>query len=273
MRSFRKKPKTSPEPSRVPPKKYLGQNFLINPHILNKIIASCDLKPTDAVLEIGAGQGVLTKALSPLVKHVTAVETDQRLAQDLKQQFQGSNVTIVHGDILQFPFESLPSPLKVIGNLPYNIATPIIEKVILNRTRCPNFYLTVQLEHGLRIVARPHSKDYGSFSCFVQYYADAKKLFNIKNTCFYPAPKVQSCFVKLAFTQEPKWRAFHEEDLFKLIRQAFRYRRKTIINSLAKEMEKEKLMKIFQELHFDGQWRAEDLTLSQYVLLANRLNP
>ncbi|HBR15493.1 MAG TPA: ribosomal RNA small subunit methyltransferase A [Candidatus Omnitrophica bacterium] len=258
-----------PRAPRFIPKKSLGQNFLINPHIRDKMIAACHLKKEDMILEIGPGRGVLTEPLAQRVKSVLAVETDKRLVDQLQDQFKNSPVEIVHADILSFPFETLPAPIKIIGNLPYNIATPIIEKVIRHREKIDSFYLTVQLEHGLRMLAAPHSKDYGSLSCFVQYYAKVKKIFNIKNTAFAPPPKVQSCFLEILFYKDPPFQADNDVLLFKIIRQAFGHRRKTILNSLSGMRDKESLHEVFTSLNINPTLRAENLSLRDYVRIAN----
>ncbi len=251
------------------PKKSLGQNFLVSPHVQEKIIAACELTPADVVLEIGPGQGVLTRPLADRVKKVLAIEKDNFLAPQLEKEFAGTNVTIEHADILKYPFEQLPAPMKVVGNLPYNIATPIIEKVLAYRHKFSAFYLTVQLEYGNRIVAQPGSKEYGSLSCFVQYYARARKLFKIPPSAFRPAPKVDSCFLSLHMRPEPAREARDEEFLFKLIRACFSQRRKTIRNSLAVIYGREETEELLRALKIDQRLRAEDLSLEDYVRLAN----
>ena len=252
------------------PKKSLGQNFLVSPHIQGKIIAASELAPEDVVLEIGPGKGVLTRPIAQRVRKVFAVEKDNYLAARLEQEFAGTNVTIEHADILKYPFEQLPAPMKVVGNLPYNIATPIIEKVLAFRHKFPVFYMTVQLEYGNRIVAKPGSKDYGSLSCFVQYYARAKKIFRIPPSAFSPAPKVDSCFLSLRTRPGPADKARDEEFLFKLIRACFIQRRKTIRNSLAVVYGKEAAEELLRALKIDPRLRAEDLSLEDYVRLANK---
>lgn len=252
------------------PKRSLGQNFLVNPWTRERIIEACALEKGDCVLEIGPGKGVLTRPLAARVKKVFAIEKDNYLAPQLEKEFTGTNVTIEHADILKYPFEQLPAPMKVVGNLPYNIATPIIEKVLAYRHKFPAFYLTVQLEYGNRIVARPHSKEYGSLSCFVQYYAQAKKLFKIPPSAFRPAPKVDSCFLSLHMRPEPAHKARDEEFLFKLIRACFSQRRKILKNSLAVIYGKEEGEELLRNLNIDPMVRAEDLSLEDYVRLANR---
>ena len=251
------------------PKKSLGQNFLVNPRIQQKIIEACELEKDDVVLEIGPGQGALTRPLSERVSKVFAIEKDDRLAGRLSGEFAGTNVLIIHDDVLEYSFDRLPEGVKVVGNLPYNIATPIIEKVLTFRHKFSAFYLTVQLEYGNRIAATPGSRDYGSLSCFVQYYADVRKLFNIPPSAFSPAPKVESCFLFLRPLSQPRWPARDEQFLFILIRACFSQRRKTIRNSLA-TVYGEETGEILKKLNIDPMLRAEDLGLQDYVRLANR---
>ena len=260
------------------PKKYLGQNFLLNPPMQQKIINACELKPTDVVLEIGPGKGALTKLIAPRVAKVIAIEKDRDLAQTLKTEFENSNVTIIEDDILHFlqryqvPIQhKVPGTLKIIGNLPYNIATAIIEKAILHRRHFELFFMTVQLEHGKRMAAQPHTKDYGSFSCFVQLYTETKILFRVPPAAFYPMPKVQSCFLKMNFLDHPSQEVKNEDLLFKIIREAFGQRRKTIENSLAKLIGKEKLREYLAKLSIDSKSRAENLSLADYAKLTNFL--
>ena len=252
------------------PKRSLGQHFLVDPRIRERIIAACDLTKDDVVLEIGPGKGALTRPLADRVKKVLAIEKDNFLAPQLEKEFAGTNVTIEHADILKYPFEQLPAPMKVVGNLPYNIATPIIEKVLAFRHKFSVFYMTVQLEYGNRIVARPGNKEYGSLSCFVQYYAQAQKLFKIPPSAFRPAPKVDSCFLSLRMRPEPARKARDEEFLFKLIRACFSQRRKAIRNSLAVVYGREEGEELLRNLNIDPMLRAEDLSLEDYVRLANR---
>jgi len=253
------------------PKKRLGQNFLINTTIQERIISSCDLKPTDVVLEIGAGKGALTEAIANRVKHVYAIETDEGLVEYLEQNLNQKNISIIHADILRYSFKSLPSNVKIIGNLPYNIASPIIEKVLINKKQFTSLYMTVQLEFGKRLLAKPHTKDYGSLSCFIQYYTQGKILFKIKNSAFYPVPKVQSCFICLRILPDPKIKSLNEKYLFQIIRQAFGQRRKTIQNSLQPLCAKNDLLTILASIQIDPRSRAENLSLEDYIRLAERL--
>ncbi len=256
--------------STIPLKKNLGQNFLIDAHIQRKIIEACDLNSKDVVVEIGPGQGALTRLIAPQVKRLICVETDRDLIASLRLEFNPPT-EIIHGDFLKMNMDHLPDGIKVIGNIPYYISTPIIEKLIEHRTKITAAFLTVQLEFGERLAARAGRKDYGSLSCFAQYYADIKMLFKIKNTCFRPAPKVNSLFLRLMMRPYPEIRARNEEWCFKLIQRAFQQRRKTIVNSLKGMVGRDRLESELKNLNIDFNARPENLTLSNYINLSNSL--
>jgi 16S rRNA (adenine1518-N6/adenine1519-N6)-dimethyltransferase len=252
------------------PKKNLGQNFLVDKHMQQKIIQACGLTPEDMVVEIGPGQGVLTRLIAPHVKRLVCVETDRDLIGPLRSSLPDT-VEIIHADFLEWDMGHLPPGIKVIGNIPYYISTPIIEKLITDRTKFSEAFLTVQLEFGQRLTAQAGGKDYGSLSCFAQYYADIKMLFKIKNTCFKPAPKVDSCFLRLTMRPQLQGAALQEEFLFKLIQTAFQQRRKNIVNSLKGLVGKEKLEESLKVLGVSFNARPENLTLSNYINLCKHL--
>ena len=222
------------------------------------------------VVEIGPGQGVLTRLIAPHVKKLICVETDRDLIEPLRSGLP-SSVEIVHADFLKWDMSQLPEGIKVIGNIPYYISTPIIEKLIEQREKIASAFLTVQLEFGQRLTAKSGGKDYGSLSCFAQYYADIKMLFKIKNTCFRPSPKVDSSFLRMMMRPQQEEAASDEEFLFKLIQTAFQQRRKNIVNSLKGLVGKEKLEGALQVLDINFNARPENLTLSNYINLCNRL--
>ena len=252
------------------PKKHLGQNFLADIHIQQKIVQSCDFSVDDMVLEIGPGQGVLTRLIAPKVKRLICIETDRDLIEPLQASLPAS-VEIIHGDFLKMEMDHLPSGIKVIGNIPYYISTPIIEKLIENRSKVSTVFLTVQLEFGERLTAKSGGKDYGSLSCFAQYYADLKMLFKIKNTCFKPAPKVDSSFLRMTMKSPTEASASSQDFLFKLIQTAFQQRRKNIVNSLKSLVGKEKLEQSLKATGINPNARAENLTLSNYIALSKSL--
>ncbi len=253
------------------PKKSLGQNFLVDMYVRDKIIDACELNKDDVVLEIGPGKGVLTEQIALRASKLIAIEKDEYLVEKLKKSISRGNVSIIACDILKYPFNSLPEGIKLIGNLPYNIATPIIEKALLYRNKFVSLYITVQLEYGKRLSAPVGSKDYGALTCFVQYYADVKILFKIKNTAFKPVPKVYSCFVQLDLLKEPRVKVKDESLLFRVIRHGFAQRRKSIYNSLSSILGKRRGKDILEELGFSHRLRAEDLSISDYARIVNVL--
>ncbi|MFA5088346.1 MAG: 16S rRNA (adenine(1518)-N(6)/adenine(1519)-N(6))-dimethyltransferase RsmA [Candidatus Omnitrophota bacterium] len=261
---------TDPTPQFIA-KKQLGQNFLVDPRVKQRIISACELQPEETVLEIGAGRGELTREISPKVKQLIAIETDRALCRELEGQFTHTNVTVIHEDFLKLSFEKLPRPLKVIGNLPYYITTPIVERILTRSDIFRSLYITVQYELGVRITAKKDRKDYGAFSCFVQYYATPEKLFNIKNTAFRPIPKVDSCFVKLDIHPRPLYPAENEDLLFQIIQKAFQQRRKKISNSIPSLLKTTSLLEILQCLDLDPHDRAENLSVKNFVEIANSI--
>ncbi len=252
----------------VVPKKHLGQNFLIDLNIQRKIIDFCDLKPHETVLEIGPGLGVLTGEIAARVKQVIAIEADAALAEDLKKTFQAGNVEVIHADFLKYPLNRFPKGLKVIGNLPYYISTPILERIIAHPEHFESLYATLQYELGQRLQAVPGTKAYGAFTCFVRYHMDTEILFKIKNVSFKPAPKVHSCFLK--FTRKPlgKLAPSVEKILFQVIQGAFRQRRKTIVNALSAARPQEEIRRVLAQTGINPQSRAENLTLEDYMRIA-----
>jgi 16S rRNA (adenine1518-N6/adenine1519-N6)-dimethyltransferase len=258
----------------IKPKKSLGQNFLIDRNIQNKIIDSVDLNQDDTVLEIGPGEGAITGLLCRNAGKVFAVEIDRNLCALLTTQFaKVQNLSVINADILKFDLRSLPpgNKLKVIGNIPYYITSPIVEHLLFYRERVGAIYLTVQKEFAHRMVADPGSKAYGSFSCFVQYYAEPEILFLIKKNSFHPAPKVDSCFLRMKLREEPAVKVKNEAMLFKIIRTAFQQRRKTMKNGLEELIPNRQLEEFFRQYDIDPRIRAEDLSLQDFANLANSI--
>ena len=254
------------------PKKRLGQNFLVDKNIRRKIIEACTLKSSDIVLEIGAGRAEITDLIVNKKSKVIAVELDSNLCTFLKEKFKDSaNVEIINQDILKFDFKKKfkKEKIKVIGNIPYYISSPIIEHLFKYRDKISSIYLTVQKEFARRVVAHSGSKDYGSFSCFVRYFSEPKILFHISKTCFYPAPKVDSSFLRLDLRRKLAFSKKQEKLLFKIIRAAFNKRRKTLRNSLEGVVPPKKLEKFFAEYGIDSNTRPEKLSLQDFENLAN----
>lgn len=264
----------------IKPKKSLGQNFLIDKNIQQKIIRACGLTNGDIVLEIGAGFGDFTALLAACVKKVYALEIDQRLYPGLEQNLSAyDNCKVIKSDILKFEInkflqeEKIKQKIKVIGNIPYYISSPIIERLIDYRDNISEVFMTVQKEFGRRVCAGPGSKEYGSFSCFAQYYACCRILFEINKRCFKPVPKVDSSFLSLKFRDKPLVKAGDEAALFKLIRAAFNQRRKTLRNSLEGLAKPQELERILESAGINRNVRPEDLSLEQLAILSNALDP
>jgi len=264
----------------IKPKKSLGQNFLIDKNIQKKIICACDLAKEDIILEIGAGKGDLTAQFAQSAHKVYALEIDQRLYPLLEQALAAfDNCQIIKSDILKFDLSKflqnnkIRQKIKVIGNIPYYISSPIIEHLIGYRKDISAAFITVQKEFGRRARAVPGSKAYGSFSCFVQYYAQCEILFEIKKNSFKPVPNVDSCFLSLEFRDKPAVLVRDEGIFFKLIRTAFNQRRKTLRNSLDGLVAQDRLKNFLQGSGIDKNVRPEDLSLEQFANLSNYLDP
>lgn len=262
---------------RIKPKKSLGQNFLIDKNIRRKIIDSLELKPSDIVLEIGSGRGELTALIAQRTAKLYALEIDNGLFPQLKDNLEGcSNTLIINKDILKFNFKKYFSKpeyrknrIKVFGNIPYYISSPIIEHLLKYRDKIDNIFITVQREFARRIVANPGSKEYGSLSCFVQYYTEPKIILNIKKTCFFPRPKVDSSLLRLRIRLNPPVNPKGEGLFFKIIRAAFNKRRKTLRNSLKGVIPLRKLEQFFNKYGIDSLIRPEDLSLEDFAHLSN----
>jgi 16S rRNA (adenine1518-N6/adenine1519-N6)-dimethyltransferase len=258
----------------IKPKKGLGQNFLIDKNIQRKIIAACQFKSSNTVLEIGAGRGELTRLLADTVGRLFALEIDPFLSKILQDDFKGyPNIKIINGDILKFNlrryFSKLKNKIKIIGNIPYYITTPIIEHLLKSRDKIDTIFLTVQKEFAKRITATSSSGDYSSFSCFLQYYTNPQILFSINKTCFRPMPKVDSSFLRLEIRQKAAVITKNEKLFFQIIRSAFNKRRKTLRNSLRDRVSPEKLDKFFIKYGINRNIRPENLTLQDFANLTN----
>ncbi|MFH1508331.1 MAG: 16S rRNA (adenine(1518)-N(6)/adenine(1519)-N(6))-dimethyltransferase RsmA [Candidatus Omnitrophota bacterium] len=256
------------------PKKSLGQNFLIDPNIRRKIISIMDFNNRDAVLEIGAGRGELTRMLAARVKFIYALEIDRFLSESLQQEFcQLHNLKVINCDILKFDldkaFFGLSAKINVFGNIPYYITTPIIEHLLKYKHKIKIIFLTVQKEFAQRMVSLPSSRDYGAFSLFVQYHFEPRIAFNIKKGSFYPVPKVDSSLISLKPRLTSAVEVADERQLFSIIRASFNQRRKVLRNSMQKDVSKEKMERIAWRYANLLKLRPEDLSLRDFAELAN----
>lgn len=260
----------------VRPKKRLGQNFLLDKNIQKKIIHTSKLNPGDIILELGSGRGELTRLIAERVKKVYALEIDVALCATLKEELKGfKNIELINQDILKFNLEEylekvkVEDKVKVVGNIPYYISGPILERIINWRDKINIAFLTVQKEFARRVTATEGAKDYGRLSCFVRYYSEPRILFTIKKTSFYPVPKVDSCFLELKIRNKPSVSVKDERVFFKIIRSAFNQRRKTLRNSLKGIILQKKLEGFFKRCNLDANIRPEKLSLKDFAELAN----
>ncbi len=253
----------------IKPKKRLGQNFLADTNIREKIIKAVEFNSQDTVLEIGPGRGEITSLLLPKVKKLYALEIDKSLCSILQEAFPNhSNLEIINKDILKFNLDCIPESIKVVGNIPYYISTPIIEHLFEYRAKIEAIFMTVQREFGKRMSAKPGCRDYSSLSCFVQYYTEPKVLFNIKRGSFYPAPNVDSSFIRLNIRKEPAVSVGNEKRFFSVIRTAFNQRRKTLRNSLKDIVTEKKLESFYRDNNISSGVRPESLSLKNFADLS-----
>ena len=252
--------------------KKLGQNFLIDEQVVNNIVAAADIKPGDAVLEIGPGIGTLTQGLAEAGANVTAVEIDRRLIEVLDKTLEGyDNVKVVHGDILRINItETVGVPkYKVVANLPYYITTPIIMGLLEAHMPIDVLVTMVQKEVAQRMVAVPGTKDYGSLSVAVQYYTKAEIMFIVKPESFIPQPSVESAVIRCTVLDKTPVQV-EEKIFFRVVKAAFAQRRKTLLNTLKTTgVSVEQLKIILAAAGIDGTRRGETLSIEEFAALAN----
>ncbi len=253
--------------------KRLGQNFLIDPNIVRKIVALAGLGPTDHVLEIGPGLGILTESLCRTADHVTAVEVDPRLhAYLLERQAEFPNLRLVLGDALTCPIENFPNPSVVVANLPYYLSTPLLFRLLEHPNRFPRMVLMLQDEVANRLVGSPGSKDYGVLSIMAQYVAEVTKAFRVSAYCFKPRPEVRSAVVLLRTKQRKEQNPLEEQRFAMLVKAAFAHRRKTLVNSLKDEgYDQKSVIAALRSLRLSTTIRAEILSVAQFIELTCRL--
>lgn len=260
--------------------KKFGQNFLVDPHVLDKIIRAAQIQKEDTVLEIGPGIGTMTQYLAEAAGQVIAVEIDENLIPILQETLSAyDNVHVIHEDILKVDICALAQeyhggkPIKVVANLPYYITTPIIMGLFEQHVPVDSITVMVQKEVAERMQAGPGTKDYGALSLAVQYYAEAYLVANVPPNCFIPRPKVGSAVVRLTAHQTPPVKVKDEKLMFALIRASFNQRRKTLLNGLNNSPEisytKEEIGMALADLGLSPSVRGEALTLGQFGELAN----
>ena len=264
----------------VSPKRGLGQHFLIDQGIAQKIVRLADLEPEDCLVEIGPGMGVLTFLMLPLVKKVVAVELDQGMAEWLREKAEGmASLTVVRQDALSFDFATVARDagrkIKVVANLPYNISTPVIFRLLENREAVSRLTLMLQREVAQRISAPPGNKAYGPLSIFTQLYTSPKIMMRVPPEAFYPRPKVESALVRFEILERPRI-TINDADFFqKVVRASFAQRRKTLLNALKGSSlalgPKDKVAAALEAIGIDPCRRAETLDLVEFQRLAEAL--
>ena len=262
--------------------KRYGQNFLIDSHILEKIIDAAGITKEDCVLEIGPGIGTMTQYLAESAGEVAAVEIDRALIPILKDTLSDyRNVTVINEDILKVDINSLvrernqDRPIKVVANLPYYITTPIIMGLFESHVPLKSITVMVQKEVAQRMQVGPGTKDYGALSLAVQYYAKPQIVADVSPNCFIPRPQVGSAVIRLDRYEKPRIAVDDEEGLFAVIRAAFNQRRKTLANSLGNagelEITRQQAAQALAALGLDPAVRGEALTLQEFADLTNYL--
>lgn len=262
--------------------KKFGQNFLIDTHVLDKIINAAEITKEDFVLEIGPGIGTMTQYLACAAREVYAVEIDKALIPILEDTLQDyDNVTVLNEDILKVDIRKLAEehnqgkPIKVVANLPYYITTPIIMGLFEEHVPIESITVMVQKEVADRMQVGPGTKDYGALSLAVQYYAEPYIVANVPSNCFMPRPKVGSAVIRLTRHKEASVKTVDEKLMFRLIRASFNQRRKTLVNSLKNSPElsfsKEEIQAAIAACGFSEGVRGEALTLADFAALTNEL--
>lgn len=263
--------------------KKFGQNFLIDTHVLDKIISSAEITKDDFVLEIGPGIGTMTQYLASAAREVVAVEIDKALIPILSDTLSGfDNVTIINNDVLKVDIGALAQehnngrPIKVVANLPYYITTPIIMGLFESNVPIESITVMVQKEVAERMQVGPGTKDYGALSLAVQYYAKPYIVANVPPNCFMPRPKVVSAVIRLEQHKEPPISVVDEKLMFKIIRASFNQRRKTLANGLNNSPEihlpKDVITEAIEELGKGAGVRGEVLTLQEFATLSDNIS-
>lgn len=267
----------------IKPLKSLGQNFLIDEEVIAEIVNGSGVGEDSLVVEIGPGEGALTEHLAEMAGHVVAVDLDERMIKLLKVKLFGyDNVELIHGDILELDLSKLIEErlseynltnVRIVGNLPYYITTPIIMKLLKMRTATDSITVMMQKEVGDRILAGPGSKQIGVITYSVQYYADASKVIDVGRESFYPSPKVDSVVLRLDIRKNPAVTVSDEDFFFKTIKAGFMMRRKTLLNSLTSldGFSKPVIEEALNNANIEANRRAESLSMEEFARLSEEL--
>ena len=264
--------------------KSLGQNFLINQNVVDKIVESSQITKNDLVIEIGPGLGTLTKELLEKAGKVICIELDKKMIKILTDRFSlYENFEVIHEDVLRIHLNKIIKTekekngfqsAKVVANLPYYITTPIIMKLLEDRLDLESITVMIQKEVADRLIAIPGKKETGAITYTVYYYATAEGVMEVPNDSFIPEPEVTSKVIKLTLRKEPPVEVKSRGVMFKIIKSAFMQRRKTLLNALTNTkvfMSKEEGIEILKELNLDENVRAENLTLENFAEITNKI--
>ncbi|NKE07847.1 16S rRNA (adenine(1518)-N(6)/adenine(1519)-N(6))-dimethyltransferase RsmA [Mesobacillus selenatarsenatis] len=267
-------------------KKSLGQNFLIDTNILNRIVDHAELTDHSGAIEIGPGIGALTEQLAKRAEKVVAFEIDQRLLPILEDTLSPyTNVNVIHSDVLKADVQAVmkeefgeQEDVMVVANLPYYVTTPILMKLLEERLPIRGIVCMLQKEVGDRISAKPGTKEYGSLSIAVQYYTKAETVMIVPKTVFMPQPNVDSAVIRLTLHDEPPVKVTDEKFFFHVTRSSFAQRRKTILNNLTSQLpdgkqKKESIQAALLQAGVEESRRGETLTIEEFAKLSNALYP
>jgi 16S rRNA (adenine1518-N6/adenine1519-N6)-dimethyltransferase len=248
------------------PRKRFGQHFLVDPAIVARIIGAIDPQRGDHVVEIGPGLGALTDPLLARIDHLHVVEIDRDLSARLRERYP-DRLTVHQEDALEFDFGRLPAPLRMAGNLPYNISTPLLFHAATAAGRCRDLHFMLQREVVDRMVAGPSESEYGRLSVMLQYRFRIERLLEVPPRAFRPEPKVDSAVVRLVPRPVDELKAHSESGLSRIVARAFSMRRKTLRNTLAGVISASDL----EEIGIDPGRRAQELEVAAFVTISNRL--
>lgn len=262
-------------------KKSFGQNFLIDGHVISKIINSADISKDELIIEIGPGIGSLTEELLDRAKKVICIEIDKTLIPILEENFKDyDNLLIINEDILKVDLKKIINEqgfetAKIVANLPYYITTPIIMDCLEKKYPITSIIVMIQKEVAYRMNAKPSTKDYGSLSIVVNYFADTYLVANVPSNCFLPRPNVDSAVIKITRLLEPRANPKNEEMFFRLVKAGFSMRRKTLVNCIFNmdevSLSKDEIATLLIELNIDKNIRGEALTIYDYMLISDAL--
>ncbi len=246
-------------------RKRFGQHFLVDRETIARIVSAIDPRRDDHIVEIGPGLGALTAPLLERVEHLHVVELDRDLSERLRERYPAGHLAVHQADALRFDFSALPAPLRIVGNLPYNISTPLLFHIAGAAARCKDLHFMLQHEVVERMIAKPTESEYGRLSVMLQYRFRLERLFSVLPGSFRPPPKVHSAVVRLVPRPLSELDALNAAGFSKVVAQAFSMRRKTLRNNLSGLISASEL----RELGVDPSERAQTLSVAAFVTIAN----